>query len=108
VTGLTWQQILFFFAGALFSWATVYISLCWPEIYEAASHQPFNSAWAPRWYLVARDILDYLPLISVAVIALLRMTFTQRLRPVSYTVGVAAFYLVVFVILVYGMAHSPF
>jgi hypothetical protein len=103
-----WQRFLFFVAGALFSWATFQIGLHWPEIYEATSHQPFNSAWAPRWYLVAREVLDYLPLISVVFIALVRMTYTRRLRPVSYAVGVAAFYLVVCAYIVYGMGKSPF
>lgn len=108
MTALKWQRAAFFLVGALFSWATFYITGCWSEIYEATFHQGFNVAWAPRWYLIARDVLDYLPMTSVAVTFMLRFSMVPRLRPVSYAASVIAFYGVLFVIIIIGFASSPF
>jgi hypothetical protein len=104
----TRQRIGFFAAGALFAWAAFYIALRSPEIYEAMFHQGFNAAWAPRWYLTLRDIVGYLPLISIGIVALLRFSYSRRFRPVSYSVGVFAFYAVLFVIILIGFVNSPF
>jgi hypothetical protein len=107
-TPVTQQRIGFFAAGALFSLATFYIGFRWPEIYEYVFHEGFNYASQPTWYRIAGAIVGYLPLISIVLVAVLRVAYKRPVRPVSYSVGVGAFYLGLFTLLIYAEAHSPF
>jgi len=104
----TQQRIGFFVAGVLFSFVTFYVGYRWPEIFEHVFHPPFNYAWQPSWYRIAGDVLGYLPLVSVAIVVLLRVLYTRAVRWVSYSLGVAVFYSALFVAIFYGEAHSPF
>jgi hypothetical protein len=107
-TLITQQRIGFFAAGLLFSLATFYIGFRWPEIYERVFHEGFNYASQPTWYRIAGAIIGYLPAISIAVMALLRVRYERAVKPISYSVGVGAFYAGLFVLLVYAEGHSPF
>ncbi len=97
-----------FAAGVLFAWAAFYVGFRWPEIYERAFHQGFNYDSQPTWYRITGAAVGYLPLLSIAVLAVLRVAFKRAVRPVSYTVGVGAFYLALFALSIVAEAHSPF
>ena len=101
------QRVGFFAAGVLFSLVAFYIGFRWPEIYERVSHEGFNYDSQPIWYRIAGIIVGYLPLISIGVLAALRVAYKCAVKPVSYSVGVAAFYLGLFALLIYAEAHSP-
>ncbi len=95
-------------AGVLFSWAAFFVGFRWPEIYEYAFHQPFNYAWQPTWYRIAGIVLGYLSLISIGVVVLLRLAYRRAVRPISDTIGVGAFYVGLFALLIVAESHSPF
>ena len=105
---LTLQRIGFFASGVVFSFAAFYTGFRWPEIYEHIFHEGFNYASQPTWYRVAGILVGYLPLISIAVLTLLRVVYKRAVRPVSYTIGVGAFYAALFALLIVAEAHSPF
>ena len=107
-TLVTRQRIGFFAGGLLFSLAAFYVSFRWPEIYERVFHEGFNYDSQPTWYRIAGIIVGCFPLISIGVVAVLRVAYKRAVRPVSYSVGVGAFYLGLFALLVYAGAHSPF
>ncbi len=102
------QRTGYFAAGVLFSFAAFYVGFRWPEIYERIFHEGFNYASQPAWYRIAGDVVGYLPLLSIAVITLLRVAYKRAVRPVSYSVGVGAFYAALFGFLIVAEAHSPF
>ena|SRR2546426_4689677 len=102
------QRLAFFAAGLLLSWAAFYVGFRWPEIYERAFHQPFNYDRQPTWYRIAGVVVGYLPVISIGILVLLRVAYNRPVRPVSYSIGVGAFYLGLFVLLVVAESQSPF
>jgi hypothetical protein len=107
-TSVTQQRIGFFAGGLLFSLAVFYVGYRWPEIYERIFHEGFNYDSQPTWYRITGIIVGYLPLISIGIVAALRVAYKRTVRPVSYSVGVSAFYLGLFALLIYAEAHSPF
>jgi hypothetical protein len=102
------QRAAFFAAGVLFSWAAFYVGFRWPEIYERIFHEGFNYDSQPTWYRIAGIIVGYLPLISISVLVLLRVAYSRVVRPVSYSIGVGAFYVGLFALSVAAESHSPF
>jgi hypothetical protein len=107
-TSVTQQRVGFFATGLLFSLAAFYVGFRWPEIYEHIFREGFNYDSQPTWYRITGIIIGYLPLISIGVVAALRIAYKRAVRPVSYSVGVGAFYLGLFVLLIYAEAYSPF
>jgi len=107
-TSVTQQRLGFFAAGLLFSVAAFYVGFRWPEIYERVFHEGFNYDSQPTWYRITGIIVGYLPLVSIGVVAALRVAYKRVVRPVSYSVGVGAFYVGLFILLIYAQAHSPF
>jgi len=107
-TRTTLQRIGFFAAGVLFSFATFYVGFRWPELYELVFRGGFNYASQPAWYRISGTVVGYLPLISVAVITLLRVAYKRAVRPVSYSIGVGTFYAALVALLIVAGAHSPF
>jgi hypothetical protein len=107
-TRVTLQRIGFFTAGLLFSLAAFYVGFRWPEIYERVFHEGFNYDSQPTWYRITGAVVGYLPLISIGVMTLLRVGYKRAVRPISYGVGVVAFYVGLFALLVLAEAHSPF
>ena len=104
----TQQRITFFAAGVLFSLAAVYVGWRWPEICESLFGEGFHYDSQPPWYRVTGSIVAYLPLIGVGVLVLLRVRYRRSVRPVSYSVGVGAFYFALFILLVIAQSQSPF
>jgi|GEM_PF-4708528 len=102
------HRAAFFAAGVLFSWAAFYVGFRWPEIYERVFHEGFNYDSQPTWYRIAGDFVGYLPLLSIGVLVLLRLAYRRAVRPVSYSIGVGAFYAALFALLIVAESHSPF
>ena len=107
-TSVTQQRIGFFAAGLLFSLAAFYVGFRWPDIYERIFYEGFNYDSQPTWYRMTGIIIGYSPLISIGVVVVLRVAYKRTVRPVSYSIGVGAFYLGLFALLIYAEAHSPF
>jgi hypothetical protein len=107
-TVITRQRVLFFLAGVLIPWASLWIGLQWPHLYERLFHKSFNYAWQPSWYRIAGDIISYLPLLGLALLIGLRRFYGCAVKPISYVVGLACFYAVFFVLMVYAFSQSPF
>jgi len=105
---VTLQRIGFFAAGLLFSLATFYLGFRWPEIYDCVVHEGFNYDSQPTWYRITGNVVGYFPLISIGVMTLLRVGYKRAVRPISYGLGVVAFYLGLFALLVVAEAHSAF
>ena len=108
LTPETQQRAAFFVAGVGFSIIAFYVDWRWPEIYERIFGEGFHYDSQPTWYRIIGAVVGYLPVLSIGVLALLRLAYTRAVRPVSYGLGVGAFYLALFAFLIYAQAHSPF
>jgi hypothetical protein len=104
---MTRERVLFFLAGVLIPWASLWIGLRWPDLYEWLFREGFNYPRQPSWYRVAGDIIAYLPLLSLGLLVGLRAFYSPAIKPISYIVGLSCFYAVLFVLLVYAFSR-PF
>jgi hypothetical protein len=105
---ITRHRVLFFLAGVLIPWISLWIGLQWPHLYERLFHEGFNYAWQPLWYRIAGDIIGYLPLLSLGFLIALRIFYSRAVKPISYAAGLACFYAVFIVLMVYAFSQSPF
>ena len=105
---ITRPRVLFFLAGVLIPWASLWIGLQWPHLYERLFHEGFNYVRQPSWYRIAGAVIGYLPLLSLGLLIGLRAFYTRAVKPISYVVGAACFYAVFILIMMYAFAKSPF
>ena len=105
---MTRQRVACFLAGVLIPWACLWIGLQWPLLYERLFHEGFNYAWQPSWYRIAGDIIGYLPLLGLGILIALRVFYRRGVKPISYAVGLACFYAVFTVLMIYAFSRSPF
>lgn len=104
----TRERSLFFVAGVLVPWASLWIGLHWSDFYVWLFWEGFNYAWQPSWYRIVGEIIGYAPLIIAAALVALRVFYSPMVKPLSYAVGVLCFYAVFFVLVVYAFSRSPF
>jgi hypothetical protein len=104
----TRERSLFFAAGVLVPWASLWTGVHWPDLYAWLFHEGFNYAWQPSWYRITGEIIGYVPLIIAGALIVLRTYCTRMVKPLSYAVGLVCFYAAFYVLMLYAFSRSPF
>jgi hypothetical protein len=74
----TRERSLFFVAGVLVPWASLWIGLHWSDFYVWLFWEGFNYAWQPSWYRIVGEIIGYAPLIIAAALVALRAFYSPH------------------------------